>query len=184
MVSAKILKSFLLIGLLSCIACAHAISDKAREQINADLGFARLIDSPEQYKGEKVLLGGRIVRTRNIGEYSEIEVIQKPLDFTGYPSTGDETGGRFIFVISRYLESEFYSKDRLVTGVGKVSAGRVGKIGDSDYQFPVIAVDELHLWEKISRRGPYDRYYPYYYPYYYYPRHFGHSHHFYGHHYY
>ncbi len=161
-------------GLLSCMACAHVISDRARQEINADLNFAKLIDSPEQYKGEKVLLGGQIVQTRNIGDRTEIEVIQKPLDFTGYPSNGDETGGRFIFVIPRYLESEIYSKDRLVTGAGKVTAGRVGKVGDTEYEYPVIAVEELHLWEKITRRYYYDPFYPYYYPH--------HLHHFYGHH--
>ena len=164
------------------MACAHAISDRVRQEVNVDLNFARLIKSPEQYKGEKVLLGGQIIQTRNIGDHSEIEVIQKPLDFTGYPATGDETGGRFIFVVSRYLESEIYSKDRLVTGAGKVTAGRVGKVGDTEYQYPVIAVEELYLWENISRRDYYDPfypYYPYYYPHYY--GHFGHSHHFFGH---
>jgi len=170
----KIWKCLLLMGLLSCMACAHVISDRARQEINADLNFAKLIDSPEQYKGEKVLLGGQIVQTRNIGDRTEIEVIQKPLDFTGYPSNGDETGGRFIFVIPRYLESEIYSKDRLVTGAGKVTAGRVGKVGDTEYEYPVIAVEELHLWEKITRRYYYDPFYPYYYPH--------HLHHFYGHH--
>lgn len=177
----QILKCILLVGLLSCMACTHAISDKARQETNVDLNFARLIDSPEKYRGEKVLLGGRIVQTRNIGDHSEIEVIQKPLDFMGYPLIGDETGGRFIFVVSQYLESEIYSKDRFITGVGIVSAGRVGKIGDSDYQYAVIAVEELHLWEKLSRRNFYDPYYPYY-PYY--PSRFGYSHYFFGHNFY
>ncbi len=160
------------VGLLLLVGagCAHVISEEVRQSVNPAVTFSALLESPEAYVGERVLFGGTIVRTRNLPDHSEIEVVQRPLDFTGYPANGDETGGRFLFIIPGYQESEVYAKGRVVTGAGTVTGSREGKIGESPYVFPVIQGEELFLWEKIPAR-PY--YYPYYgYPFHHYPYHY------------
>ena len=119
------------------------------------------MQSPETYIGKTVILGGTVVMTRNYEEGSEIEVIQRDLDYSDYPMDDDQSSGRFIFLYNGYLESEIYAEGRRVTGAGKVKGAKQGKVGEKTYLFPVIEVEELKLWEE---RLPYDPYY--YYPYY------------------
>ena len=87
-----------------------------------------------------------------------------------------------------YLEAEIFAKGRMITGGGTVVGTQSGKIGEVEYEFPVIEVEELKLWDTQdyaypSYYGPYMpgwgiySYYPYYNMNPYYPnrlRRFGH----------
>jgi outer membrane lipoprotein len=157
----KYIKTSLIIFLLSCSGCVSAISDQLRSELDPSITFAQLLKSPETSIGKKVMLGGVIVRTNNYDKKSEVEVVQKVLDNSDYPTGSDYSGGRFIFVYKGFLEPEIYAEERKVTGAGTVIGTKQGKIGEKAYTFPVIEVEELRLWEKE------DRYYSYYDPYYY-----------------
>ena len=125
------------------------------------------MQSPDTYIGKTVIFGGTVVTTRNYEEGSEIEVIQRDLDYSDYPMNDDQSSGRFIFLYNGYLESEIYAEGRRVTGAGKVKGMREGKVGEQTYLFPVIEVEELKLWEESRHYDPYYDY-PYYrggYPY-------------------
>jgi len=165
----------LLVGqLLTLLACAHPISQGLREQADPGLTFDQLIEDPDRYQGKVVVLGGTIVATRNLAAGTEIEVVEKSLSAYGEPSLSDDTRGRFIFVHPGYLESNVFSKGRSVTGAGKVLGSRMGKVGEREYRFPLIAVEEIKLWEDYSQYPYYYPYGPYYYPYYspfYFPHH-------------
>ncbi|MBI4383066.1 MAG: Slp family lipoprotein [Nitrospinae bacterium] len=143
---------------LLCAGCAHVISERFRQEAGPALAFSEAFQSPEKYIGGKVVFGGVIVKTVNLPDRAEIEVVQKELDAYGNPSPSDASGGRFIFSKPGYLESEIYSRGREVTGAGKITGVKAGKVDDREYRFPVVEVEELHLWEKKER---------YYYPPYY-----------------
>ena len=150
--------------------CAHPVSEGFRNTVDPNLTFAQLFESPDAHRGKPVVLGGVIVETRNLPDKTEIEVVQKDLDFTGYPELGDDSGGRFIIEKPGYLEPEIFSKGRRIVGAGKVTGSRQGKVGGRDYRFPVVDASELHLLEDLNRL-------PYFYPPYWYP---WHRHHFYS----
>lgn len=152
--------------LLMILACASPISQGMRESLDPGISLPSLFASPDAYIGKKVMVGGTIVKTRNFPEKSEIEVVQKDIDFSGNVSAKDETIGRFIFRRQGYLESEVYSKGREIIGAGRVLGSQPGKIGDREYRFPVIEAEELHLKKAYSQ---YPYYYGPYYPYYFYP---------------
>ena len=136
--------------LVALSACVHPISGNLRRQVDPTLSFAQILSDPQKHIGKKVVLGGVIVETRNLADHSDVEVVQKNLDAFGYPGSGDESQGRFLFRYPGYLESEIYSKGRLVTGGGTLTGTQKGKIGEVDYEFPVIAVEELKLWEPLA----------------------------------
>jgi len=168
----------LILAAVGLQACAHPISEGLRRRADPELTFARLLENPDLYRGKTLVLGGTIVATRNLERGSEIEVVQKELSSFGEPSLSDDTGGRFIFVHPGYLEATVFSKGRSVTGAGKVLGSRVGKVGDREYRFPLIEIEELKLWEEYPA---YPYYYPYGYPYFhpfhspfYYPPHHRH----------
>ncbi len=126
----------------------------------------QVFESPDTYIGRRVVWGGEIVKTHNIPGGAEIEIIQKNLDSTGEPYGGDQTAGRFIFFKKGYLESEVFSKGRKVTGAGVITGSQVRRVEDQEYRFPVIEVEELHLWEEVPAVY-YDPFYwdPFWYPY-------------------
>jgi outer membrane lipoprotein len=179
----KQIRLLLILFLLLLASCAHPISGGFRSQIDPDLSINQILQSPDNHVGKKVVLGGTIVQTRNLENVTEIEVVEKELDYSGYPSSSDQSLGRFMFRKQGYLEAEIYAKSRMVTGAGTVVGTKSGKIGEMEYEFPVIEIEEIKLWDAPDYRyrtyyGPYIpgwgiySYYPYY-PYYpYRPRRF------------
>ena len=145
---------FFFIGLLGC---THPISPTLRKDLDSTLTFEQIIENPKKFIGKKILLGGTIVETRVLNVGTEIEVVQKKINSSGYPEAGDQSGGRFIFFEKNFLEPEIYSKGRGITGVGKIKGTTMGKVGERPYKFPVIEVEELVLREDIERN-------PYFYP--------------------
>jgi outer membrane lipoprotein len=160
--------------------CAHPISKGFRDQVDPALSFNQILQSPNNHVGKKVVLGGMIVKTRNLQNVTEIEVVEKDLDCFGYPSDGDQSRGRFLFRKQGYLEAEIFVKGRMVTGGGTVVGTQSRKIAEVEYEYPVIEVEELTLWDTPGYRYPaygYGPYYPgwgiySYYPYYPYPNRF------------
>jgi outer membrane lipoprotein len=171
----KTIRLFWILFLPLLVGCVHPISGEFRDQVDPDLSLTQILKSPNNYVGKKVVLGGTIVKTRNLKNATEIEVVEKDLDCWGYPSYGDKSQGRFLFRKQGYLETEIFSKGRMVTGGGTVVATQSGKVGEVEYEFPVIEVEELKLWDAPYQGYRYAPYgynpywawgpYPYYYPY-------------------
>ena len=157
------LKTLTALSLLSGISCTHPISENLRAQIDPNLAFNDLMESPNLNLEKSVMFGGVIVQTRNFDNHTEIEVIQKDLDSFGHPSREDKTEGRFIFVKEGFLEPEVYAKGRYITGAGQLKGTRIEKIDNKNYKYPLIEVTELKLW-KDYKRSPYDGYYGPFYP--------------------
>jgi outer membrane lipoprotein len=169
-------QTIILSVLMGLFGCAHPFSEELRKDLDPTLSFERLLKFPEEFIGKRVIFGGVIVETRALPQGTEVEVVQKEIDFSGYPEMGNKTGGRFIFFNKDFLEPEIYSKGRGITGVGKIRGTKIGKVGERPYQFPVIESEELKLLDKVERnpnfyppyldpwyrRGLYVPYWPYY----------------------
>jgi outer membrane lipoprotein len=153
--------------------CAPAISRQFREQVRTPVDFKALLEDPESYKGEKVILGGYILETVNEPDRSLLMILQAPLDHQNKPKSQDLSEGRFLMQTEKFLDPEIYSKNRKLTVGGKVLGERLQPLGDRSYRYPVIDAEELHLWAKeVSYIRPLDPYYYYWhdpwchYPYY------------------
>ena len=158
-------QTIILSALMGLFGCAHSISEDLRKDLDLTLTFERLLESPEEFIGKRVMFGGVIVETRALPQGTEVEVVQKEIDFSGYPETGNKTGGRFIFFNKGFLEPEIYSKGKSITGVGKIKGSKISKVGERPYEFPVIEAEELKLLDKVIERNPYF-YPPYWNPWY------------------
>ncbi|CCQ91826.1 putative Uncharacterized lipoprotein yeaY [Nitrospina gracilis 3/211] len=149
--------------------CAHPISGSLREQTNMEFSLQRIMQRPEHFTGEKVVLGGIIVQTRNYKGWSEVEIIEVPLTWTGRLDDRDESSGRVILRYEGFLEPEIYSKDREITVGGTVTGSKTGTIDNAEYKYVVVSVEELRLWEKneyVYYGYPYYGYWGYWGPYY------------------
>ncbi len=106
-------------------------------------------------RGHRVRWGGVVIGSKNLKDHTQLEVLSYPLDRNGRPKRDSEPLGRFIATKDGYLETVDYAPGRLVTITGPVQTSETRKLGESDYDYPLIAVDDLKLWEQdVPRTEP------------------------------
>jgi len=132
--------------LLLMAGCAPVISKQVREQVRPDVTFREVLNDPEQYKGQMIILSGIIIETENTKEGTLLQVLQRPAGFRGKPKDVDETGGRFLALDSRYLDVNVFTQGRAVTIAGEVQGKRVLPLDKTEYTYPLIHVKEIYLW--------------------------------------
>jgi outer membrane lipoprotein len=150
-------------GLLLCIfvsSCASPIPRKYREEAAPSVTFPMVLENPVAHKGETVIWGGTIIRTVNDKEGSELFILEMPLGARDKPKTDENPRGRFIARSKAYLDPLIYRKGRRVTVAGKIGGEKevVSGKGKHPYVYPVVAIEDIHLWK---RSAPVYPYYPY-----------------------
>lgn len=151
----------LIMLLLLITGCAPVISKQVREQVRSDITFRDVLNDPERYKGQMIIASGIIVEAKNTDEGTLLQVLQRPAGFRGRPKDVDETEGRFLALVSCYLDVYVYAKGREVTIAGEVQGKRILPLDKTEYTYPIIHVREIYLWPVIEKR--YYAPYPYYY---------------------
>jgi outer membrane lipoprotein len=122
------------------------VSQQARSQITYQGSFSDLQKAPDEYRGETVMLGGKVLRTDASQAASEIAVLQSPLDTSNKPKDTDASEGRFLIRSDRFLDPAIYQQGRPVTVVGRLAGQEVRSIGGFEYAYPVVDAIELKAW--------------------------------------
>lgn len=146
MLSGRLKTWLILTGLTLISGCAGVISDPVVKQVNKSATLKAVISAPGTYTGQMVLWSGEIIRTENKKEGTLIEIIQKPEGFNHRPQKADRTDGRFLALFDGYLDTAIYEKGREVTIAGKISGRRTLPLGEIDYAYPLVKIEEVHLW--------------------------------------
>ena len=107
----------------------------------------------EMLRGQRVLWGGVIINSINMANTTRIEVLAYPLDGNQRPTLGSEPMGRFLINRQGYLETVDYAPGRQITVVGTITGTEKGKLGESEYLYPLIESEQLHLWSKETGGG-------------------------------
>jgi len=159
---------WLLFVILLLPSCAPTISKQLRQQVEPGLTFARLAADPEAYKEKIIILGGVIAQTTPKPGQTELEIVQKKLDYFNEPESTDASEGRFLVIADGFLDPLIYQKDRRITVAGEVLGAEVRPLGEVEYHYPVIKAREMKLWPKFKPTPPPPYWgYPYYWgPYY------------------
>jgi len=103
--------------------------------------------------GKTAIWGGTILDTRNLKDSTQIEVLAYPLNASQRPLQESKPLGRFIILQKGYIEPATYAQGRQLTVIGTINKQQVGKIGKSQYTYPVIRAEKLHLWEPYSDKS-------------------------------
>jgi len=143
----KILFLLCLVSLLSGCASTAAFDTTG---VVKSLTPQSVIAEPADSRGKTALWGGTILDTRNLQNSTRIEVLAYPLDSDQRPLLGKKPLGRFFIHQQGYLEPATFSQGRLVSVIGSVGESQSGNVGDSAYTYPVITVQQLHLWPTDS----------------------------------
>jgi outer membrane lipoprotein len=136
------------------MGCAAGISKQSRSMVTYTGSFSELQKTPDAYKGEVVMMGGRIIETKASSPLSEITILQLAIDYSGRPVNIDQSEGRFIVQSKQLLDPAVYQKDMLITVVGTLVGSKVLPIGDLEYTYPVLELIEIKLWPKGMQTQP------------------------------
>jgi len=134
--------------------CTAGISQLSRSKVTYTDTFSTLQKTPDTYKGEVVMIGGRIIEAQTSPSLSEIFVLQLALDTGGRPVNPDQSEGRFIVQTKQFLDPAIYQKDMLLTVVGTLKGSKVESIGGLEYSYPLIELIEIKLWPKEMQTRP------------------------------
>jgi outer membrane lipoprotein len=137
----------MLIGLLSSCTTTPVFETSG---VDSSLTPQRVLAEPASSLGKTVLWGGTILDTRNLKDATRIEILAYPLDASHWPLQEDQPLGRFIIQHPGYLEPTNYAQGRVLTVLGRVGNSQSGKVGESEYTYPVIIAEQLHLWAQDS----------------------------------
>jgi len=137
---------------MALVGCAQPFPPETLSKVNRSVTFPELQKNPEQHNGTWLMLGGVIVASRNTKEGTFIEVLQRPLDSDGQPLQTDETAGRFLARSDQFLDTAVYHQGRLITVIGEVAGKRIQPLDEVQYQYPLLIVKDLHLWNPYT--GP------------------------------
>jgi outer membrane lipoprotein len=135
--------------------CATSIPPPIRE-VQSSLTVAQAQRDPAAAIGKSVRWGGAILEVSNLPESTEIIVLARPLTADGEPRSNAETIGRFIAVVSGFVDPAEYPERRSLTVAGNVTEVVVRDVGEYPYHYPLVAAKSLHLWPDASR-ALYDR---------------------------
>ena len=129
-----------------------------------------VLDSPtvEQARNNRdtaklIRWGGVIVSVDNKADHTLIEIVERPLSRYGTPKITNKTSGRFIAKSDQFIDPQNIKVDQSITVSGTLIDYTTGMIGEHEYVYPVVKINEYKIWPKNSRRSHRNYYHPYWY---------------------
>ena len=135
--------TFFIIGLLSGCSSAPKFDLSGVDQA---LTPQSVIAEPDVSFGKIALWGGTILSIVNLEETTQIEMLAYPLNSSHKPMHDKKPLGRFLIQHKGYLEPATFEQGKLLSVLGSLGKSQKGKVGESDYAYPVINARQLHLW--------------------------------------
>lgn len=148
------------VWLLPGCAASTVVPPQLQEQVDRQLTFSQLKESPESYRGRLVVLGGEVLSAKRLKNGTRIEILQLPLGNSLAPGT-DRTAseGRFLAVQRDFLDPATIPPGTPVTVTGEVTGSTVLPLDETEYTYPTLEIKHLKVWPKtdgtLSRPGPY-----------------------------
>lgn len=171
----------LLPGLFMLLACAESLHQVQRDadllglppgleqEIDSTVSFADLKNSPSEYIGRTVMIGGTVIKGKRTQAGTELEVLQRPIEKEG-GLTEDrlKSEGRFLAVQETFLDPASLPEGTPITVIGVVKGETTRQLDESDYTYPILEIKHIIDWNSIAAQRPRGRmpysYYGAYYP--------------------
>ena len=143
-------RSIFLLTLISLLVGCSSVPRFDVTQVDQSVIPQNVVSAPTTYQGKTVLWGGIILDTKNLSDSTQIELLAYPLSKDQRPLSNNRPLGRFLIIQQGFLDPAIYSQGQKVTVLGKVGNNQQGKIGESNYSYPLINAEQLQLWSPQS----------------------------------
>jgi outer membrane lipoprotein len=135
---------------------SDVIPDSLEPQIDKNLTFDQVIQSPDSYRGRTFVVGGEVLRARRLKDGTQLEVLQLPLDSEQRPvGQRTESQGRLLALDPLSTDPATLPDGTPVTMVAEVTGVTTDKLDESEYRYPTLDVKHLYVWK--DRPDPYAR---------------------------
>ena len=134
--------------------CAPVISESLIEASEPQAPFREIREAPQEHTGEMVVLGGTIISVRHEDAGTVVEILQRPLGWRLSPELNDQSEGRFLARFDRVMAEAQLEKHRRITLAGKVAGQETRPLDQTTYAYPVIRVEDFHLWPGPGTGSP------------------------------
>ena len=101
------------------------------------------------------MFGGDVLSARRLKDGTRIEILQLPLDRSGYPSADlTQSQGRFVAMQREFLDPATIPPGTRVTVLGEVSGTITLPLDETEYTYPVIEAKKLQVWTHADQSAP------------------------------
>jgi outer membrane lipoprotein len=148
----------LLVTLTGC-AAMQEVMDGSDTQTPA-LTFLQVKATPDSFRGQSVVFGGKVLTARRQKDGTRIEILQLPLDRSARPGYDlTQSQGRFLALQQEFLDPATIPPGSRVTVTGAVSGSVTLSLDEVDYTYPVIDIKHVQVWSALEDMDP--RFRPY-----------------------
>lgn len=142
--------------------CVSHVPENIRTSVPGSPVLSDIRSEVENYFGARVRWGGQIISTNNKRDESQVEIVARELLSSGRPEQRDYSPGRFFAMIPGYVDPAIYSEGREITVYGVLTESVVANIGEYPYRYPLVRVEQHHLWQPLVERRYPHHYHPWY----------------------
>jgi outer membrane lipoprotein len=134
-----------LLAVAQLAGCASALSREAMQQLSPNVSARAVLDQPDRFIGQTILVAGHVLGTQNRPEGTLLEILGYPTTDRGYPDTSEPALGRFLLVYPGYLDALVFKPGRQVVAAGRIIGQRPTAIGEAVRNEPLLQSVELKL---------------------------------------
>jgi outer membrane lipoprotein len=147
-----------LIAILATFITACSSTPTTIQQApSADLQLKQVLTAPDNYLGQKVRWGGKIIEIKNFQDHAQIQLVQFPLNRKGRPLESSDSQGRFYVRSNDFLDPEIFKVDTMLTVYGELEDKTTVTVDEKTLTLPVIRMEENKRWPVYSASGlPYN----------------------------
>ena len=143
--------------LSGCSTTPPVVPEALEPQVEKDLAFEDVIESPDTHQGKLIVVGGQVLAAKRLQAGTQIEVLQLPLKSGEEPVTQlTQSGGRFLALEEKFLDPAQLPPGTRITLVGRVTGSTTQLLDEASYQYPTFNIEHLHVWQQDPYAEGYD----------------------------
>lgn len=146
----------------------QVIPEQLVNRVNKQLTYEQVKAAPDVTRGQIVVWGGEVLSAVRDNERTTIEVLELPLNKDHIPlESRASSRGRFLALDSRgeIIDPAIFKEGAKITVIGEVLGLRTEPLDKSAYDFPVVAIRDMTMWDERTRSNyplsGYSNYYGY-----------------------
>ena len=139
------MRPYLLFVCIFFSACT-GLPASVRDVPVAKVTYGEVSQNPNSYKDTSVRWGGVVIDVENEENFTLVQVLSYPLNYSGQPQLNKQSQGRFVIKSSEFLDPAVYAKDREITVAGTIEGDIERTIGKKHVRLPLLSSEGIYLW--------------------------------------
>ena len=141
------MKPYLFLSCLLLGACTN-MPQAMRDAHVVDIPYALASQNIDRNKDVPVRWGGVIIDVENEENFSLVQVLFYPLNYSAHPRLDKPNEGRFVIKSAKFLDPMIYAKGREITVVGTLNGDIERTVGKKVIRVPLLTSTAIYLWPK------------------------------------